>query len=211
MRRTLRVKLYLHREECCEHDNMIGQTNEVAAEIMHLCNQQKGARGNWESHWQEIKETIWPGTQDFTTSLTPGSKKNQKVFDSTASTALNRFAAIMDSYLTPRNQTWQRVVSSIDELNKDRSVRLYYEDVTRILFRYRYAPIANFAAQNIMYNKSLWVFGSGCQFIDNAVTELGLRYKTCHLGEMFFAENHQGIIDQVNRHFPMTARQALQK
>lgn len=191
---------------------MRGQSNEVAADIMQLFGQAKGARGTWESHWQEIKETIWPGTQDFTTqSTTPGSKNNQKIFDSTASTALNRFSAILDSYLTPRNQTWQRVVSSIDELNKDRSVRLYYEDVTRILFRYRYAPIANFAAQNIMYNKSLGAFGSGVQFIDAASTERGLRYKTCHLGETFFFENHQGIIDQLIRHFPMTARQALQK
>jgi len=179
---------------------------------MRLFELAKGDRGTWESHWQEIKETVWPSTDDFTSMFsTPGEKKNRKVFDSTASTALNRFAAILDSYLTPRNQTWQRVVSSIDELNKDRSVRLYYEDVTRLLFRYRYAPIANFAAQNIIYNKSLGAFGTSSQFIDAAATERGLRYKTCHLGEMYFFENHQGIIDQVIRHFPMTARQAVQR
>lgn len=181
---------------------MRGQQNEVTDEIMRIFEQERGRRGNWENHWQEIKERIWPGTQDFSSSFTtPGSKRNQQVFDSTAATALNRFAAILDSYLTPRNQTWHRIMSSNDELNKNRDVRLYYEDVTRLLFRYRYANVANFAAQNIMYNKSLGAFGSGVQFIDRSVSEPGLRYKTCHLGEIFFMENHQGIIDQVIRYF----------
>ena len=191
---------------------MRGQENEVTAEIMRLFQQEEGRRGNWDNHWQEIKERIWPGTQDFKSKFnTDGKKNNELIFDVTAGTALNRFASILDSYLTPRNQTWHRVMSSIDELNKNREVRLYYEDVTRILFKYRYANVANFASQNIMYNKSLGAFGSGVQFVDAAVTEPGIRYKTCHLGEIYFMENHQGIIDQLIRHFPMTARQASQK
>lgn len=189
-----------------------GSPQEIAVEICRLFEQEQGRRGTWESHWQEVKERIWPATQDFTSKFnTPGSKKNELVFDSTAAIALNRFAAILDSLLTPRNQTWHRVMSSIDELNKDRAVRLYYEDVTRILFKYRYATVANFASQNMMFNKSLGAFGSGVSFIDRSVTELGIRYKTCHLGETYFIENHQGMIDQVIRHFPMTARQAFQK
>jgi hypothetical protein len=191
---------------------MRGSPSEIAAEVMRLYQQESGRRGTWESHWQEIKERIWPSTQDFTSAFnTPGAKKNDQVYDSTAAIALNRFAAILDSYLTPRNQTWHRVMSSIDELNKDRAVRLYYEDVTRILFKYRYSTVANFASQNMMFNKSLGAFGSGVSFIDKSVTEPGIRYKTCHLGEIFYMENHQGIIDQVIRYFPMTARQALQK
>lgn len=191
---------------------MRGSPSEIAAEIVRLYQQESGRRGTWESHWQEIKERIWPTTQDFTSNFnTPGAKKNDQVYDSTAAIALNRFAAILDSYLTPRNQTWHRVMSSVDELNKDRQVRLYYEDVTRILFKYRYATIANFASQNMMFNKSLGAFGSGVSFIDAAATEPGIRYKTCHLGEIFYMENHQGIIDQVIRYFPMTARQALQR
>lgn len=191
---------------------MRGSPQEKAVEICRLFEQESGRRGNWESHWQEIKDRIFPATADFTSKFTtPGNKRNQEVYDSTASIALNRFAAILDSYLTPRNQTWHRVMSSIDELNKDRQVRLYYEDVTRILFKYRYATVANFASQNVMFNKSLGAFGSAVSYIDRAATEPGIRYKTCHLGETYFIENHQGIIDQLIRHYPMTARQALQR
>lgn len=186
--------------------------NSAAEEICMLFEQESGRRGTWESHWQEIKDRVYPSTADFTNAFTtPGSKRNQEVYDSTAGVALNRFAAILDSLLTPRNQTWHRVMSSMDELNKDRAVRLYYEDVTRILFKYRYATVANFASQNMMFNKSLGAFGSATMFIDAAASEPGLRYKTCHLGETYFMENHQGQIDQVIRHFAMTAKQAIQK
>jgi hypothetical protein len=185
---------------------------EKAFEICRLYEQESGMRGTWESHWQEIKDRIYPATADFTNrETTPGSKRNQEVFDSTAATALNRFAAILDSYLTPRNQTWHRVMSSVDELNRDRAVRVYYEDVTRLLFKYRYSTIANFASQNMMFNKSLGAFGSAAMYVDAAGSEPGLRYKTCHLGEMFFIENHQGIIDEVLRCFTLTAKQATQK
>jgi hypothetical protein len=191
---------------------MRGPQKEVVDEIMRLFQQEKGRRGNWESHWQEIKERIWPSTADFTSSYTTqGNKRNEQRYDSTAATALNRFAAILDSYLTPRNQTWHRLQAQDDELNKNREVRLYYENVNRILFKYRYANVANFASQNIMYNKSLGAFGSALSFVDQSVTEPGIRYKTCHLGEMYIMENHQGIIDQVIRHFSMTARQVIQK
>lgn len=191
---------------------MQGSPSEIAVEIVRLFEQESGRRGTTETHWQEIKERLWPGTQDFTSTFnTPGSKRNAQVYDSTGATALNRFAAILDSYLTPRNQTWHRVMSSIDELNKDRAVRLYYEDVTRALFKYRYSTIANFAGQNMMFNKSLGAFGTSVMYIDPAGSEPGIRYKNCHLGETYLVENHQGIVDQMIRHFPMTARQALQK
>jgi len=191
---------------------MSQKPEDIAFEVCRIYDLEAGRRGNWETHWQEIKDRIWPQTHDFTNKFsTPGEKRNQEVFDSTAAIALNRFAAILDSLLTPRNQTWHRVMSSIDELNKDRQVRLYFEDVTRILFKYRYSTIANFASQNMLFNKSLGAFGSSSMYIDDAITEPGLRYKTCHLSETYFIENHQGIIDQVIRAFRMTARQAVQK
>lgn len=185
--------------------------SDKAHEICRIYEQEAGRRANWDTHWQEVKEVVYPMSQDFLRTTAQGIKKNDKIFDSTAATSLNRFASILDSLLTPRNQTWHRVMSSIDELNKNREVRLYYEEVTRILFKYRYATAANFASQNMMYNKSLGAFGSSTMFIDRAVSEPGLRYKTCHMGEIYFIENHQGLIDKVIRKFTMTARQAVQK
>jgi len=189
-----------------------GALQEKADEVCKRSEQEMGRRGNFDNHWQEVKDRIYPSTSGFTTKReSQGIKKTQELYDSSGATALNRFAAIMDSYLTPRNSTWHRVLSDDDAVNKNRDARIYYEDVTRILFKHRYAPVANFAAQNLMYNKSIGAFGNSSMYIDAAGTTPGLRYKTCHLGETYFIENHQGIIDQLLRHFSMRADQVLGK
>lgn len=141
-----------------------------------------------------------------------GEKRNEAIFDSTAAVALSRFAAILDSLLTPRTQTWHKLIPSDANLLRDRNVRLWFEEVNRTLFRYRYAPKANFASQNQANYLSLGAYGSGCLFIDKLrEREPGIRYRDVHLSEVYFAENHQGIVDKAYRYFPMTVRQALQR
>jgi hypothetical protein len=92
-------------------------------------------------------------------------------------------------------------------------VRLWFEEVTNILFDYRYATNANFAGQKHEDYLSLGSFGTGCIFIDplQVRQERGLRYRAIHLGEIYFLENHQGIIDTALRYFDLSARQAIQK
>ena len=51
---------------------------------------------------------------------------------------------------------------------KNRDARLYFEAVTRILFRHRYAPIANFAANNQSIFHYLGAYGTGNMFVDQA-------------------------------------------
>lgn len=172
-------------------------------------------RGEWESHWREISERMLPAHKDLFQSRgfqeNRGEKKNEYIFDSTAAVALNRFAAILDSLLTPRNQTWHRIMPSDPRLAKDRQTRLWFEDVNRLLFKFRYSPTANFSSQNQMVYKMLGAYGTGPMFIDELFGEIGLRYRACHLSEIYFAENHQGIVDRAHRYFAMTARQAAEK
>jgi hypothetical protein len=187
--------------------------------IVHrLCqefDQLAGSRTNWEEHWQEIAERIFPAHSRLFSSLsnqmTKGDKRNQLVFDSTAPIALKRFGAILDSLLTPRNQTWHKLLPSDITLLKNRQVMLWFEDANRILMKYRYAAAANFASQNQQNYLSLGAYGTGCMFVDQLSRKPGLRYRNCHLGEVFFSENHQGIVDKAFRRFSMTARQLAQK
>ena len=191
-------------------DKQSGTAQQLLREFSAL----EGNRGTWEAHWEEIAQRVLPAySQSFTNRgfNTPGQKKTDYVFDSTAASGLNRFAAILDSLLTPRNQTWHRLVASNPYVQKDRTVQLWFEEVNRILFKYRYAPKGNYAAQNQQQYKSLGAFGTGAMFIDQLYGEPGIRYRNIHLGEIYFNENHQGIVDQAYRKFPLTARQAVQR
>lgn len=183
----------------------------------------KADRANWETHWEEVAERVYPNLRGmFTASVkdqTTGEKRTEKMFDATPPLALERFAAAMESMLTPRNSRWHRLTPSsmVDPyVLRDREVRLWFDEVTKRLFAQRYSPRANYASQQHEVYMHLGSFGSAALFIDeldrNPQTgEGGLRYKACHLGNVFFLENHQGLIDTVYRKFPWTARQAYQK
>ena len=187
----------------------------VADEIIKEFDRISSDRGTAESTWNEIAERVLPSyANSFNANQiarVEGEKRTDKLFDSTASVALDRFAAIVDSMVTPRNATWHRLLPSDPYLMKRRPVRLWFEEATRVLFKYRYAPKANFASQNQQVYKSVGAFGTGPMFIDRLMSEPGLRYRNIHLGEIFLQENHQGIVDKAHRYFPLTARQAMQR
>jgi hypothetical protein len=189
---------------------------EKAQEIIARLGRMKSDRGTWESHWEEIAKRVMPSySRTFqSNTITPGEKKTEYMFDSTAAQANVKFAAAMESMLTPRAQKWHMIKPQLGPMNRelmrDREVRQYYEDVTDILFRYRYSPRANFASNQHEIYMGLGAFGTGCLFVDKLDTG-GLRYRAIHLAEIYFAENHQGIIDTAYRSFKYTARQAAQK
>lgn len=171
-------------------------------------------RLNWESHWEEVAQLVMPSySGSFTSqgeSQTPGQKRTQYLYDSTAPIALPRFAAVMESMLTPRGTKWHGLEPEDPALMKDRATRVWMEEVNDLLFRYRYAPSANFAGQNHQIYLGLGAFGTGALLIDENSQQPGLRYRAIHLGEIFFFENHQGVIDKAKRRFRLSPRQCAQ-
>lgn len=187
----------------------------LTEELVRNFNQLRGDRGNWENHWEEIAARIYPMHKNlFQGNLamlnSQGDKRNQEILDSTGVIALQRFGAILDSLLTPRNSFWHQLTTDNPILKKDKNTMDWFQKATEIIFRERYSPKANFSAQNQNVYKSLGGYGTGALFIDDLAGEKGLRYRNCHLSEIFLQENHQGMIDRVCRHFMLTARQALQ-
>jgi hypothetical protein len=200
-------------------------------EICRRFDQLAGNRTEWENQWEEIAERVLPSySGSFQTGAgygaintfaeasggsgasTPGAKRTKEMVDATAALALPKFAAANESMLTPRGQTWHRLVAPDRKLMGNRAVREWFDETLRLLFRYRYAPNANFASQAHEIYMGLGAFGTSAMFIDALDKRYGggLRYRAIHLGELFFMENHQGIIDTAYRKFTMTARQASQ-
>ena len=181
-----------------------------ADEIIRRQERMAGDRATWEQHWREIARLVLPRQSDFNQSQTPGAKRTEFMYDATAALALERFAAAMESMLTPRTGRWHKLTTDDAALDEDPDVRAWLDAVTEALFAARYSPRANFASQAHETYMSLGAFGTGAVFVDE-VMGLGLRYKSLHLSELFFAENMAGAIDTVHRRFEYTARQAAQR
>ena len=180
-------------------------------EIFRDFQQMEGDRGVWEEHWREIAERVLPRQNWFSASeKTPGEKRTEKIFDSTAGLALERFAAAMESMLTPRTMRWHKLAVNNSALDQDAAVQRYLDQVTETLFQVRYNPKANFASQAHETYMSLGAFGTGALFIDD-IPGTGIRYKSISLSEIYISESHAGVVDKVVRKFPLTARQAAQK
>lgn len=187
-----------------------------AQEVIRLYNAAASGRGNWESTWEEIAMRILPQYSNTFTNRDPtlnnGQQRTENMVDATGALALPKFAAAMESMLTPRGQTWHTLRPLEATLKRNRSAMMWYDDATQALFRYRYAPLANYASQQHEIYMGLGAFGTGCMYVDKLRDyDKGLRYKQVHLGEVYFLENHQGIVDTVIRRFKLTPRQAVQK
>lgn len=187
-------------------------TEDLAKSVIRDFQARESCRGIWESYWDDIAELVEPNMRDnFRANdyVTPGDIKTDRQIDSTPTIALTRFAAIMDSLLTPRNQTWHRLTATDPALMKSHAVQEYFEKSTRLLFQYRYAPEANFSSNNQLVYRGLGAFGTSAMFIDNLARGRGVRYKACHVGQMYPKENHQGIIDDIIRREKLTAEQLV--
>lgn len=176
-------------------------------------------RGIWEQHWEQVAREVLPyySTSFYSQGNTvPGVKRNQYQYDVTANAALWKFAAAMESMLTPANNKWHRLRHPDKSVMKRREVQLYFDQVNDAMFYYRYSPHSGYQANQHDGYVSLGAFGTSALFTDeyNDPTHpdmRGLRYRNIHLGELFFATNFQGQVDKVYRRFKMTLRQIAQK
>ncbi len=174
----------------------------------------RARRSQWDSHWREVAEVVWPAADAFQGSRRNlyggGEKRTERVFDATAGLAADKFGAIVSSLLIPKSQRWHRLRTTNEDLNKDSSVRAWFDEVEQILFAMRASPRAAYYEQAQQLFKSEGVFGNGCLYID-ARKGGGVRYRNTHIGELYIAVDHEGRVDTVYRVFQLSAHQAVQR
>ncbi len=179
-----------------------------ATDLKQRLSDLKNARSTWESHWQEIVEYILPFRQGITTKDVAGTKKMTQIFDSTATHALQLFAAGLCSRLTNASLRWFRVMPENYRLAENKRVKMWLEEVEQIY--------------NIVFNKSNFYTAIHESYIDEAAFGTSAMYigvhprwkayfDTLNLAECYVALNQYGQIDTVFREYEMTARAMQQK
>lgn len=178
---------------------------------MQRQSQLENDRTTFDAHWKEVAERVLPRQDEFLQKRTvEGDKRTEKIFDSTALLALDRAASAIDSLISPQTQIYHRLSPEDEGLVEDRAVKLYLDEVTKLLFRVRYRPMANFASQAHECYVTQMAFGTMAMFVDDHIG-IGMRYKSIALSDMYIAENHAGIVDYWHRKIRMSARAAAQK
>lgn len=173
----------------------------------------KTDRSAFDSQWEEAAARCSPAHVSMFTSRNgqQGEKKTDQQYDGTTAAAAQKFMAVMESLVTPQHQTWHMLKVMDKTLKRNRAVRMFFDDLSDVLYDYRYRPTANFVGNSQQVYHSLGVFGNGSLFTDQPENAKGLRYRNIFLGETYFAENHAGIIDTVYRPYQQTAEQIVAK
>lgn len=187
--------------------------------VYQIYNQCALYRANFASHWEEVAQLVYPNQKNTfyrENYNAPGVKKTALQVDASGMVALGKFAAICDSMITPFSSKWHNLEATNPKIQKNRQVRLWFEEVSKILFRTRYLAAGNFRKQNQQIYHSIGAFGNGPMFIDQLYDMHGrpvpaFRYKALPLGEVYIRVNHQGQVDAFVRAYKGTARQAAQQ
>lgn len=174
-------------------------------------------RGNFDQQWEEAASIICPADRNAFTGQgmqlgTQGQKKSELQYDSTTAFAAQRFMSIIESLVTPQGSMWHPLkVLHDDVLARNRQVRIFFDKLAQRLYDYRYRPTANFVGNSQQVYFGLGAYGNGSLYVDKPDEGRGLRYRSIHLGESYFVQNHANIVDTMYRAYRQTARQIVQK
>ncbi len=134
----------------------------------------------------------------------------QKLFDSTAISALTYFCSSLKSIIAPSNQIYQRIKSSDPDLEKSGKVRAFLEYVNNMIFKFRYAARSNFSAESDIMFRQIGIYGQSPWMIEEDVGR-GIWYKTIPMDEVYCDVNRTGKVDVVYRMYEMTAADAIKQ
>lgn len=167
----------------------------------------RAARQPWESLWQDTARLVLPRQALFFGARAP-TDYSQEVFDDTAPVSVERFAAAMESMITPRTQRWHSLRPTDRRIRERSDVKAYLEAVRDLLFDLRYAPGTGFATATHEAYLGIGTFGTTCIFVDDELGR-GIRYRSVPLAELFISEDAGGSVDRVHRAYQLSARAAV--
>ena len=166
-------------------------------------------RSSFRSHWMEISDYIAPrrGRYLIEGQNSRGRKRTTKIIDSTGTQALRVMAAGLMSGMTSPARPWHRRRVR-DDLMDNGDVRRWLAQVEMIERSILHK--SNFYNAIYTVYTELGAFGTAPLYRQPSFDDV-IRFRPFTVGEYVIAENDQGVVDTLGRHFTMTVGQIVQK
>jgi hypothetical protein len=170
-------------------------------------------RAQLSGHYQELASLIWPDHAVFyrqaATGMQEGQKRALELVDPTAAIAADRCASALMSMTAPTHKRYQAMAIDDEELAENPRIKQYLEELTKCVFRYRYAPRSGFAAQYHEGCKSSVVFGPMATFVESGTD--GPVYHALSMSNTYFLTDEAGRVNGCVRVLEFTAQQLAEK
>ena len=166
-------------------------------------------RSSFRSHWMEISDYIAPrrGRYLIEGQNSRGRKRTTKIIDSTGTQALRVMAAGLMSGMTSPARPWHRRRVR-DDLMDNGDVRRWLAQVEMIERSILHK--SNFYNAIYTVYTELGAFGTAPLYRQPSFDDV-IRFRPLTAGEYVIAENDQGVVDTLGRHFTMSVGQIVQK
>lgn len=151
----------------------------------------------WESHLRECYRYAMP-QRNTIDDYSPGQKKREWVFDSTAEDSLEDFATRMESELVPPNINWMKLEAGTDIPPEEQdAVTEYLEQTTEIVFNH--ISSSNFSSQVHEAFLDLGI-STGALIVEAGDgIQSALNFRCVSLSELYLERSNKGIVKTVFR------------
>jgi len=160
----------------------------------------------FENVHQDIMDFVLPRKSDIQKMRVEGSRRTEKVFDSTVIQANNTLAASMHGSLTSPLIKWFSLQMRDEALNQDDDVKLWLSFVENLIFLA--LRLSNFNSEIFETYLDLGSVATGCLFEEEMLGEFafnGLNFKAIEIQEYVAGEDMTGMVNSIFRKFQMTA------
>lgn len=169
-------------------------------------------RGSIEGLWQTLALNFYPERASFTSSISLGEEFSSHLYDSTPVRLRRDLGNAFEAMLRPRGQEWMRAsTADAESLTDQRAAHVFFQHVTRRVRAALYDPRSKFVRAAKECDHDYATFGAAVMSIEMNPTQSGLAFRSYHLKDCAWAENHEGTIDKFVLRGEMTARQMRQK
>ena len=167
----------------------------------------KGARDNWEWHWQEIAELVLP-TRDFTVDFNDGDQRRNRIYNEVAPDACESLASALSGMLTNTSIRWFSLTLADYELAQNEEAKVWLYDTTTRMLDYFDSSESGFATNSHEIYLDLCAFGTGVMLVRRSPNSL--TFQARQLSNFYMTENDAGERVECYRRFKMTALEAYE-
>lgn len=195
-----------------------------AEQCVQLYNEAKTLRSPYENDWKTAAAYVYPAHYaSWQTQEAPGYSTGSRhvharriSFDSTGARSLPKYTAVLERIATPDGIKWHGLRASDPYLRQKRRVKIYFEELTRVLFEYRSNPNARFRVAASETYGQLGTYGNGPMFVGRrkprtSAQRPGFKYLACHLKDIFVLVDDEGETTSVFRRIWLNPRQFKMK
>lgn len=167
----------------------------------------KMERSNLDGEFQELADTFQPGVQSFTISSYPSWQEANRSIDGNGKYLVQKLTSHLFGQLTNPSTKWFQFKPEKNVKTKVNEADL--EKLTNKVLSIFNSYESNFPSECQSLYSSMVVFGSGTMYIDNRLGK-DISFKSIPLSQIYFAEDHLGMVDSIFRVFKFSTKQAIQ-